>query len=248
MFRHDECMERRSVRHDEEITDQAFHHMCVSLISAITWLAFCNACWQDLKQQSEMVGMAPQFIGENNTPKGWSLTCSMSADSLRRWAMSSDSVSRSLRRPDLYSWPTSSLWRLSFTWLTKKCITAFGTLRWRERERGNRPNRWLRTRMQDCRVIVLSPRWRGSSLTHQMAAPVEVSSCWSASFELNTIYFSLLSSRGAYTPENLAKIHFGGMDTRVKWSQTTWHKCWLYHHRKCSKILNTVVSWLLRWV
>lgn len=131
MFRH-ECMECRSVRHDEEITDQAFHHMCVSLISAITWLAFCNACWQDLKQKSEMVGMAPQFIGENNTPKGWSLTCSMSADSLRRWAMSSDSVSRSLRRPDLYSWPTSSLWRLSFTWLTKKCITAFGTLRWRE--------------------------------------------------------------------------------------------------------------------
>lgn len=53
----------------------------------------------------------------------------MSAASLRRWAMSSDSVSRSLRRPDLYSWPTSSLWRLSFTWLTRKCITAFGTLR-----------------------------------------------------------------------------------------------------------------------
>lgn len=60
---------------------------------------------------------------------GGSVTCSMSAASLRRWAMSSDSVSRSLRRPDLYSWPTSSLWRLSFTWLTRKCITAFGTLR-----------------------------------------------------------------------------------------------------------------------
>ncbi|TNN66332.1 hypothetical protein EYF80_023468 [Liparis tanakae] len=49
----------------------------------------------------------------------------MSAASMRRWAMSSDSVSRLLRRPDLYSWPTSSLWRLSFTWLTRKCITAF---------------------------------------------------------------------------------------------------------------------------
>lgn len=30
-----------------------FHHMCVSLISAITWLAFCNACWQDLRRKSK---------------------------------------------------------------------------------------------------------------------------------------------------------------------------------------------------
>ncbi len=73
--------------------------------------------------------------GEPDTARWETVTCSMSAASLRRWAMSSDSVSRSLRRPDLYSWPTSSLWRLSFTWLTRKCITAFGTLRWRKGER-----------------------------------------------------------------------------------------------------------------
>lgn len=72
------------------------------------------------------------FIRERNvvaTCAWWEYaTWSMSAASLRRWAISSDSVSRSLRRPDLYSCPTSSLWRLSFTWLTRKCITAFGTL------------------------------------------------------------------------------------------------------------------------
>jgi len=42
--------------------------------------------------------------------------------------MSSDSVRRSSSNKDLYSWPTSSLWRVSFTWFTRKCITAFGTL------------------------------------------------------------------------------------------------------------------------
>lgn len=137
MFRHDECMERQSFRHDEEITDQVqlplliLHHICVSLISAITWLAFCNACGQN-KIKNEMTDKGT-FIMENYTLRGGSfVTCSMSAASLRRWAMSSDSVSSSLRRPDLYSWPTSSLWRLSFTWLTRKCITAFGTLRGRE--------------------------------------------------------------------------------------------------------------------
>lgn len=57
------------------------------------------------------------------------VTLSMSAASLRRWAMSSDSVSRSFSRADLYNWPTSSLCRQSFTWFTRKCITAFGTLK-----------------------------------------------------------------------------------------------------------------------
>lgn len=58
-----------------------------------------------------------------------SVTLSMSAASLRLWAMSSDSVSRSLSSVVLYNWPTSSLCRQSFTWFTRKCITAFGTLR-----------------------------------------------------------------------------------------------------------------------
>lgn len=58
-----------------------------------------------------------------------SVTLSMSAASLRLWAMSSDSVSRSFSKAVLYNWPTSSLCRQSFTWFTRKCITAFGTLR-----------------------------------------------------------------------------------------------------------------------
>lgn len=146
MLRHDECMESRSFRHDEETTDEVqlplltLHHRCVSLISAITWLAFCNACGQDIKKKKKQNNETTDKRTSNHqgTPDStrWeSVTCSMSAASLRRWAMSSDSVSRSLRRPDLYSWPTSSLWRLSFTWLTRKCITAFGTLRWRKGER-----------------------------------------------------------------------------------------------------------------
>lgn len=137
MFGHDECVERRSFRHDEEITDQVqlplliFHHRCVSLISAITWLAFCNACGQKINNETLDRGTSIH-CGELDPARWESVTCSMSAASLRRWAISSDSVSRSLRRPDLYSWPTSSLWRLSFTWLTRKCITAFGTLRGRQ--------------------------------------------------------------------------------------------------------------------
>ena len=44
--------------------------------------------------------------------------------------MSLDSVRRLSNKDDLHSCPTNSLWRVSFTWLTKKCITAFGTLSW----------------------------------------------------------------------------------------------------------------------
>lgn len=58
----------------------------------------------------------------------WHFTLSMSAASLRLCAMSSDSVSRSVSWAGLYNWPTSSLCRQSFTWFTRKCITAFGTL------------------------------------------------------------------------------------------------------------------------
>lgn len=57
------------------------------------------------------------------------VTLSMSAASVRLWAMSSDSVNRSFSKAVLYSCPTSSLCRQSFTWFTRKCITAFGTLR-----------------------------------------------------------------------------------------------------------------------
>lgn len=67
-----------------------------------------------------------------------SVTLSMSAASLRLWAMSSDSVSRSFSRVVLYNWPTSSLCRQSFTWFTRKCITAFGTLRPNNNNRGRR--------------------------------------------------------------------------------------------------------------
>ncbi len=42
--------------------------------------------------------------------------------------MSSDSVRRFSSRAGLYSCPTNSLCKLSFKWLTRKCITAFGTL------------------------------------------------------------------------------------------------------------------------
>lgn len=68
-----------------------------------------------------------------------SVTLSMSAASLRLWAMSSDSVSRSSSRMVLYNWPTSSLCRQSFTWFTRKCITAFGTL---EPNNNNQEGRW----------------------------------------------------------------------------------------------------------
>lgn len=71
----------------------------------------------------------------------------------------------------------------------------------------HRPNRWLRTRTQDGLLIVLSPRWRGTSLTRQVAVK-EVSSCWSMSYELNTIYYSLLSLRGTYTPTIWQKSQF----------------------------------------
>lgn len=60
--------------------------------------------------------------------KNSQFTFSISAASFLRCAMSSDSVRRSSSKDDLYSCPTNSLWRVSFTWLTKKCITAFGTL------------------------------------------------------------------------------------------------------------------------
>lgn len=133
-FRHDGCVERRPFGRDEEVTGWNlfcfFHHRCVSLISAITWLALCNACRQTFIKKcfNEVINKEPYTRENLSTGRREPVTCSMSAASLRRWAMSSDSVSRSLRRPDLYSWPTSSLWRLSFTWLTRKCITAFGTL------------------------------------------------------------------------------------------------------------------------
>jgi len=86
-------------------------------------------------QEADNKGMPEEGSSINHGELAYeveSVTCIMSAASMRRWAMSSDSVSRLLRRPDLYSWPTSSLWRLSFKWLTRKCITAFGTLRGRE--------------------------------------------------------------------------------------------------------------------
>lgn len=67
----------------------------------------------------------------------------------------------------------------------------------REQERGIKVNRWLRTRRQDGPVIVLSPRWRGSSLTQQMAVPAEVSS--SVKYKLNTSSATLFSSKGPYT-------------------------------------------------
>lgn len=69
----------------------------------------------------------------------------------------------------------------------------------RERGRGNRPNRWLRTRRQDGLVIVLSPRWRGLGLTHQVAVPVQISSRLSTSYQLNMRYLTLLSSRATYS-------------------------------------------------
>lgn len=58
------------------------------------------------------------------------LTFSISAASLRRCATCSDSFKSSSTWSDLYKWVTSSDWRLSFTKLTRKCITAFGTLSW----------------------------------------------------------------------------------------------------------------------
>lgn len=123
----------------------------------------------------------------------------MSAASLRRWAMSSDSVSRSLRRPDLYSWPTSSLWRLSFTWLTRKCITAFGTLQQRERKQTEQM------------VENKDARWPGDCVAPQMGGGVEFDppgGCACRKYgavevqalRLKVIYLSLLSSRGPYTP------------------------------------------------
>lgn len=117
------------------------HHMWVSLISAITWLAFCNA-WV----QTVILSVLKTYLTTFWAMYYWRLssssqplvtldkcvTLSMSAASLRLWAMSSDSVNRSFSRAVLYNWPTSSLCRQSFTWFTRKCITAFGTLRTEE--------------------------------------------------------------------------------------------------------------------
>lgn len=114
------------------------HHMWVSLISAITWLAFCNA-WVQTVTGSVLKTYLMTYWAMHHRRLSLSLqplvtldkcvTLSMSAASLRLWAMSSDSVNRSFSRAVLYNWPTSSLCRQSFTWLTRKCITAFGTLR-----------------------------------------------------------------------------------------------------------------------
>lgn len=69
----------------------------------------------------------------------------------------------------------------------------------------------------DCVV----PQTEGSSLTHQVAMPVQVSSCCNTSYEVIAIYLSLLSSRGPYMPTIWQKIHFGRMKMKVKWSQIT---------------------------
>lgn len=134
-LRHDECVEHRSLKHDEELTVQVYFSPQVCFPDLSNHLTgFLQRLWTRLKKTPREMSSELKQTRENASTARWEpVTCSMSAASLRRWAISSDSVNRSLRRPDLYSWPTSSLWRLSFTWLTRKCITAFGTLR-EERE------------------------------------------------------------------------------------------------------------------
>lgn len=240
MFRHDECRERQPFRHDVEdyrsVSAPRFHfspQMCFpDLSDYLTGFLqrLCTRFWND---NSEMISKETSIHrGILEGKRLEHVTCSMSADSLRRWAMSSDSVSRSLRRPDLYSWPTSSLWRLSFTWLTRKCITAFGTLR---REGGGREGKQTGQMVEnkdarwpgDC----VAPQMEGAGcLTHQVAESVEICSCWSTGIQLKAIYLSLLSSGGPYTRSH----SYGKAHTLEGWKKSDHIKTtatWLHHSR-----------------
>lgn len=169
MFRHDECRERQPFRHDEKITDQfqlpvfIFHHRCVSLISAITWLAFCNACAQYFETtRVKWLVKKRQSIGEYWRVKGGSVLpvacrqppCAAGPcpliQSADRWGgqiYTAGQQARSGGCPS-HGWPGSA---------------SLPSARCGEKEMGeweNRPDRWLRTRTQDGLVIVLLPRWR----------------------------------------------------------------------------------------
>lgn len=171
MLRHDECMEHRSFRHDEETTDSGSApfvdfspQMCFPDLSDHL-AGFLQGLWTRFKQKNpktmKQLIKEPQFIRENQTLQGGSLLpvacrrtpCAAGPcppiQSAGRWGGQIYTAGRQARSGGCpsHGWPGSA------SLLSAHCGG--------ERERGSRPNRWLRTRRQDGPVIVTVPQMEG---------------------------------------------------------------------------------------